>query len=273
MNESMVPARAAARPHVRPETCAYCGARLDPFYYFCTTCATPYTSVDSVLPSLVVTAPTEGELIRKKAPHVATLFWVYVTVVVTVAVLNYVLFENSRPDIAIFVQMTVLFVVTCVFSGLHWPALAVQLKRFGFGHYAGLLGLLALVPLLAINYTYHGWLLRELGAKSRWLPGRLRQLGLGEPGLIFFLCVFPAVLEEISFRGLVQHWLQIAVRPVRAIVLASCLFTVLHFSILSAPYIFAVGMVLGWVKWKTGSLYPGILIHFIHNLIVVEFFW
>jgi len=137
----------------------------------------------------------------------------------------------------------------------------------------GLLGLLALVPLLAINYTYHGWLLRELGAKSRWLPGRLRQLGLGEPGLIFFLCVFPAVLEEISFRGLVQHWLQIAVRPVRAIVLASCLFTVLHFSILSAPYIFAVGMVLGWVKWKTGSLYPGILIHFIHNLIVVEFFW
>jgi membrane protease YdiL (CAAX protease family) len=82
----------------------------------------------------------------------------------------------------------------------------------------------------------------------------------------------PAVIEEIAFRGLVQHWLHAAISPFRAMVLASALFTALHFSVLSAPYLFALGMVLGWAKWKTGSLYPSMLIHLVHNLVVLEFF-
>ena len=52
----------------------------------------------------------------------------------------------------------------------------------------------------------------------------------------------------------------------------SFLFAAMHFSIASLPYLFLVGMLLGWVKWKTGSLYPSMLIHFLHNLIVIEFF-
>ena len=53
---------------------------------------------------------------------------------------------------------------------------------------------------------------------------------------------------------------------------AAALFAVLHFSLLSLPYLFMVGLLLGWAKWKTGSLYPSILVHFLHNLIVLEFF-
>jgi membrane protease YdiL (CAAX protease family) len=46
----------------------------------------------------------------------------------------------------------------------------------------------------------------------------------------------------------------------------------LHFSVLSAPYLLLVGMLLGWAKLKTGSLYPTMLIHFLHNFIVITFF-
>ena len=273
MNESTVPARAAPEPHVPSQTCTCCGARLDPFYYFCTTCATPYTSVDSVLPSLVVTAPTEGELIRKKAPHVATLFWTYMAVVVGTAIVSFVIFGYDRAELRLLFQIGLLFVTTCIFAALHWPALVVQFKRFGFNRPAALFAILALLPLLAVNYVYHGWVMRELGAEHVLPFNRLRESGLSEPALILLIGVFPAVLEEVAFRGLVQHWLHIAIRPFHAIVLASFLFMVLHFSIISAPYIFAVGMVLGWARWKTGSLYPSMLIHFIHNLVVLEFFW
>ena len=55
-------------------------------------------------------------------------------------------------------------------------------------------------------------------------------------------------------------------------VVASALFAALHFSVLSFPYLFAVGMALGWVKWKTGSLYPPMLMHFLHNYVVVAYF-
>ncbi len=78
--------------------------------------------------------------------------------------------------------------------------------------------------------------------------------------------------EEIAFRGLVQHWLQIAIAPWKGLVLASALFMALHFSAISAPYLFAVGMLLGYVKQRTGSLYPSMLIHFLHNLVVITFF-
>jgi membrane protease YdiL (CAAX protease family) len=27
-----------------------------------------------------------------------------------------------------------------------------------------------------------------------------------------------------------------------------------------------------WTRWRTGSLYPSILIHFLHNLVVVTVF-
>ena len=257
---------------VPPEVCTYCGAKLDPFFYFCTRCATPYKSVGSVLPALRVLPPTEGELVSKRAPHVKTVFYTYLAVVVATAVIGYVAFEEERPDVLLFFQMGALFVTTCIFAARHWVSLEVQFRRIGLFRVETLIGLAVLAPLLAVNYYYHDWLIREFGAGEGPLV-RLRELGISESAIILFFCVFPAVLEEIAFRGLVQHWLQIALRPWRALLVASALFTVLHFSVVSAPYIMAVGMLLGWLKWRTGSLYPSMLLHFLHNLIVVEIFW
>ena len=267
----MVP-KPPSEPTVAPERCAYCGAPLARDFYFCLSCATPYQDVENVLPIVRPERPTEEELVRAKAPHVKTLFWTYFSVVVGVSFLIYGLAGDRRPDIQILVQTAILFVTTCVFAAMHWPSLAVQFKRFGLSHPAALLALILLVPLLLVNYGYHGWIVRQLDLHDKLPTVQLRESGFSEVGLILFFCVFPAIVEEISFRGLVQHWLQIALKPWHAIVFASFLFTVLHFSIISFPYLFAVGMLLGWAKWKTGSLYPSMLIHFVHNLVVIELF-
>jgi len=257
-----------------PQThCSYCGAPLDPAYYFCLRCATPYQSVESVLPPLHVAAPTAGVLIEKKAPHVWPLFWTYVAVAVATAVVCLFAFGEGRSGLRLLLQSVVLFVTTCVFAVIHWRSLAVQLKRTGLLHPVAWLGLLALAPLLAVNYVYHGFLLELLGDDVRLPTQELRESGIDEASLIFLICVLPAVLEEIAFRGLVQHWLHVAIRPVTAMVLASALFTAMHASILSAPYLFAVGMLLAVVNWKTRSLYPCILIHFLHNFVVLVYLW
>lgn len=272
MDKPVQPVRRAPERESPLGNCAYCGARLDRGFYFCIACAMPYKHVESVLTPVRPAGLTDEVLIAKKAPHLVRLFWTYVAVVVGTAIICYMLFERSQPGLTLLVQSVALLVTTCVFAVLHWPSLVVQFKRIGLFRLEALLGVLALVPLLAINYVYHGWLIRELGLEHSLPLARLRESGLGEPALILFFCVLPAVLEETAFRGLVQHWLHAAIPPFRALVLASALFTALHFSVLSAPYLFAVGMVLGWVKWKTGSLYPSMLIHLIHNLVVLEFF-
>ena len=251
--------------------CAYCGAPLVGAYYFCIVCATPYKDAESVLSRPKPAQLSDGTLIAEKAPQVWRLFWSYVASVTVVGVLG-LAFGGADKGTWMVLAEAVLFVVTCVFAFQNWQALAVQFKRIGLLHPAALLGLLALAPLLGVNYVYHGWLVRQFGAGHEGPFRSLRAFGMGEAALVFFFCVCPAVIEEISFRGLVQHWLQVAIPPLHALVLASVLFTVLHGSVVSAPYLFAVGMLLGWVKWKTGSLYPSMLIHFLHNWVVVEFF-
>ena len=37
----------------------------------------------------------------------------------------------------------------------------------------------------------------------------------------------------------------------------------------SFPYLFAAGWLLGWMKWKTGSLFPSMVVHFLHNFAVI----
>ena len=262
------PPRQTPLAQAPPRRCGYCGAPLYGEFYFCLSCATPYKPPDSVLPAVRLAGLSEGELIQRKAPHVWALFWSYMGVVLGSAILSFFLFGHGQEVLAIILGTAALFVTTCVFGAIHWRGLAVQFRRIGFLHWAAWAAILLLAPLLAMNYGYHE-AMKALGASGGLSVKDLLDGGLSWGGIIFFLCVCPAVLEEVAFRGLVQHWLQVALRPWRAMVLASALFTVLHFSVLSAPYLFLVGMLLGWAKWKTGSLYPSMLIHFAHNAIVL----
>jgi membrane protease YdiL (CAAX protease family) len=120
-----------------------------------------------------------------------------------------------------------------------------------------------------VNWGYHTLLQELLGADGSYFD-ELREAGLSTGAMIFSFCVIPAVTEEIAFRGLVQHWLQAAIKPMGALILASALFAGMHFNVISFFYLFAVGMLLGWTRLKSGSLYPAMLIHFLHNLIVIE---
>ncbi|HAU36093.1 MAG TPA: hypothetical protein DCX07_00050 [Phycisphaerales bacterium] len=264
--QAVEPARAA-------ESCAYCGGRLFPQFYFCLSCGTPYKSPDSVVPILRPRVLTDGELIEQKAPHVMNLFWIYLGTLTGAWLLSAGVFGLDRPDMHLLITESALLVATCVLAAIHWRALAVQWKVFGLFHPAAWVALAALAPLLAVNYAWHVLFLQKVaGLDGGDTLSRLRELGLGTPALVILICVLPAVLEETAFRGLVQHWLQVAVRPGKAILLAAALFTVLHFSVFSAPYLLCVGLLLGWARYKTGSLYPPMLIHFLHNLVVLEFF-
>jgi membrane protease YdiL (CAAX protease family) len=250
-------------------SCLYCGAPLDARYYFCLQCATPHSEPESVLTPIRPLRPTAGMLVKKHAPGVSTLWWTYFSVIVGLSVVLWVVAGGAKLGVHMIVMDAALLVTTAWFAVYYWPSLWPQLKRIGFDRGAAWIGLLLLVPTLALNYGY-GHLIEQLVGGESWsFIEQLRKDGFPEEAIVFFICVFPAVAEEIAFRGLLQHWLQVALSPRRAILLASALFSAMHFSILGAPYLFVAGCLMGWVKWKTGSLYPSMLIHFLHNLAVV----
>jgi len=257
-----------AHPADEDRFCAYCGAPLDGRYYFCPACATPYKSHALMTAHIKPVPLTPSERVWKLAPQAIAMFWNYAAVLVGLGVVYYIFFQEEDPLLVRIINTAALSTITCVYAVIHWKSLAVQFKRFGFNKPGAWIGLAILVPMLGINYVYHDWLRSLLGDVSESPPE------LGRATVFFFLCLSPAVLEEIALRGLVQHWLMTALKPWQAIALASTLFAALHFShfnLFSFPYLFAAGVLLGWTKWKTGSLYPSILIHFLHNWVVFEY--
>ena len=252
--------------------CHYCGAPLSAFYYFCLGCGTPYKSLDTVISAARPRQLTDEELVRIKVPQVWTLFWTYFSVVVGVGMFTWMFFREDRPDLHLFLNEIAILGTTCVFGWIYRKSLTVQFKKIGFDSHYAYIALALLPTLLALNYFYSGMLMEFAKDKHVDLLSKLREYGIRESSLIATFCVFPAVLEEIAYRGLAQHWLQTAIAPKQAILFASALFAATHLAILSFPYLLLVGILLGWTKYKTGSLYPSMLIHFLHNFVVIEFF-
>jgi ABC-2 type transport system permease protein/sodium transport system permease protein len=101
----------------------------------------------------------------------------------------------------------------------------------------------------------------------------LRQLRLLPLGwLLVSMAIAPGVFEELFFRGYLFRALRANTRSARATIgVSALLFGAFHVvaGLGLAPERFLsstlLGVVLGWVCWRTGSVLPGILLHVCHN--------
>lgn len=85
---------------------------------------------------------------------------------------------------------------------------------------------------------------------------------------LFYYAVIPAICEELFFRGyLMRAYAPVGLR--RAVVFNSLLFALLHGSLLRLPVTFTIGVVLSLLALKTGSLIPGMIVHFVNNAVAV----
>ena len=101
------------------------------------------------------------------------------------------------------------------------------------------------------------------------------EYGLGWTGVVMMVCVQPAIVEELAYRGIIQTNLGRVLTVREAMIVSSLMFMVMHLTPLAFPHLFLIGMVLAWLRVRTGSLWPGVLMHFSHNLLCVlaEYFW
>lgn len=88
---------------------------------------------------------------------------------------------------------------------------------------------------------------------------------------IIFLAVTPAISEELLFRGVILNGLRSRFGDYISITLSALMFALMHSSLQQLVYPFLLGLVLGWVVLRTGSLVSSILVHFINNFLVVTF--
>ena len=87
-----------------------------------------------------------------------------------------------------------------------------------------------------------------------------------------FILLFVAVViiapfgEELLFRGFLQHFLEKYWKDItKAVLVTSLLFAFIHMNSYWFIQIYLLGIFLGYLSWKCGSIIPSLILHSINN--------
>jgi sodium transport system permease protein len=103
------------------------------------------------------------------------------------------------------------------------------------------------------------------GSKGVGLIDFLRFAG---PYFLVF-AVLPALCEEIAFRGFILTGLLRRFKPLTAVLISSFLFALAHLNVFQFIPSLVLGIVLGILAVRSGSILPGMLFHLIHNGLLI----
>jgi sodium transport system permease protein len=146
-------------------------------------------------------------------------------------------------------------------------------KTLSLGRPSFLLTLPAAVLLAACLHPATSWLseaIRFVYPLNPSIVEKLEQFGkyaTTEPlwQVLLLIAVTPAICEELAFRGFILSGLRRLGHKWTAIALTAVFFGLAHGLLQQSLAACAVGMVIGYVAVKTGSLWPGVLFHMTHN--------
>ncbi len=83
--------------------------------------------------------------------------------------------------------------------------------------------------------------------------------------------LFPAIFEELAFRGVILPRLGRVLSEKETIAVSGMMFMILHLSVPSAPHLLLMGIAVGFVRMRSKSLWPCVLMHFTHNAMCIAF--
>ncbi|PRQ06256.1 type II CAAX endopeptidase family protein [Enhygromyxa salina] len=163
-------------------------------------------------------------------------------------------------------------IVVLIWAFVHRADLVGPLRTLGELRYWGIA--VAAVPVtVAIAYANLWAAVHVVGTTNVDVLQLCINAGYSLPFLLLTWSLQPAVIEELAFRGIVFERLSAVVEPRAAIIVAAIAFTTLHMAVLSAVFLMCLGLLAGWLRWKSGSMYPSIALHLLHNAVVVVLMW
>ncbi|MBR6820530.1 MAG: CPBP family intramembrane metalloprotease [Bacteroidaceae bacterium] len=126
---------------------------------------------------------------------------------------------------------------------------------------------LAWVTVAALGTVIPSEVFLELVPLPDLSGGALSQM-LGSRWGYLAICIFAPLVEEMVFRGAIlrallgwadSHWV--------AIFISAVIFSAVHLNPVQMPHAFCLGLLLGWMYYRTGSIIPGIMLHWVNNTV------
>ena len=137
---------------------------------------------------------------------------------------------------------------------------------------------LLVIPAMILTFEGLQYFLNEISIRlDKVLPppgwfmelfSRLFDSDLGLWGGIMRVVVIAPIVEELIFRGLIMTGFMRNYRVWVAIFYSTLMFALFHLNPWQFPATFMLGLALGWVRFRTGSILACIAGHAIHNGLV-----
>ena len=217
----------------------------------------------------------------------AIILFVLATLALTVvmAILKRILFHAVSPNFIILIHTTLTDLICIGFviwfierQGGNWKDLGFRGIQWLKDIWTGLVGYAAILPLF---FT----VLFALIAIVQFFnyeppPHPLVQVFLEEersPWLIgyslFLACVAGPILEEIFFRGFCYPAFKKRWGAGKALILTASFFSLIHQNAFAFLPVFILGLGLGYLYEKRGTLVPSIMLHVVHNTVFIGYFF
>ena len=110
--------------------------------------------------------------------------------------------------------------------------------------------------------------LPKLPIEPELIPPHFSTKFLGVIAMILAVVVVTPLAEEFTFRGRMQSRLEREIGVVSAIVIPAVIFSALH-GVRVAPHHLPFALFVGWVVWRTGSIWAAVYMHALNNAVAL----
>jgi len=108
------------------------------------------------------------------------------------------------------------------------------------------------------------WLQEQMPELPNWVESEFDMILQKRWGYVAIGLLAP-LAEEVVFRAAILRQLLGRLSPWTAIALSALLFALIHLNPAQMPHAFLVGLLLGWMYWRTGSILPTMAYHWANN--------
>ena len=116
------------------------------------------------------------------------------------------------------------------------------------------------------------WIQEQLPTLPDWSNGGIEMV-LGSRLGYFVVGLMAPFVEELVFRGAILRALLSWKRnPWIGIALSALFFSAVHMNPIQMPHAFLIGLLLGWMYYRTDSIIPGVAFHWVNNTIAYVLF-
>ena len=257
--------------------CSGCGQPGDSSAGYCWHCGQPAKPEDQGADAVAGRAPDWG-VIAVAAGAALLLASLLLSVAVIEALARWTSLEGKAVGTWTSVHVTGLAIAAIVWAlGVRRSTAPFSLIGLGRGTMPPPAMALLAAVVLAVSLgatSGYGLFVEWLGVDKLTLPEIERDVAFeGSLVLLTFqaLAGVTPLVEEIFFRGFVMGGLLPRLGPWRGIVASSLVFSGFHIftGVGVLVPVFFTGLLLAWLYWRTGSLWPGIAVHAGQNALAV----